>query len=402
MKCKVVIIGHGYTSRLAVIRSVAQIGCEITVIVMTGYRRFRKKLNTQKPIDCYSKYVNRYLFCRAKDDESLVQLLLNQCADPHQKVIIIPDSDSSAAAVDKNQNRLKEFFLFPHIHNKPNAVVEWMDKVRQKDLAREIGLNVASSCVITVNRHHYVIPTDIIYPCFTKPMITIVGGKSLMKRCDDESDLCKILDTIVSPGEVQVLVEDFKKIDIEYALVGFSDTQEVIIPGILQILSMSHGGHYGVACKGQIMPTTGFEELIEKFKELLMRIGYFGLFDIDFYQSEGEMYFGELNLRLGGSGYAVTKMGVNLPEMFIKSLCGDSVDGMQKLITGTATYVNERMLFNEWVTGYISSKMYGQILSSADIRFVYDNDDPLPQIEYDKKRKSLIYIFKRLVKMLIK
>ena len=65
MKQKVVIIGHGYASRLGVIRSVAQIGCEITVIAMTGYRRDGKTLNTRKPIDCYSKYVSNVYYCHA-------------------------------------------------------------------------------------------------------------------------------------------------------------------------------------------------------------------------------------------------------------------------------------------------------------------------------------------------
>ena len=91
MKQKVVIIGHGFTSRLSIIRSVAQVGCDVTVIVMTGQRRFRKSLKDDKPIDCYSKYVSQTYYCYGKDGEGLIQLLLNKCADKNQKVIIIPD-----------------------------------------------------------------------------------------------------------------------------------------------------------------------------------------------------------------------------------------------------------------------------------------------------------------------
>ena len=39
MAQKVVVIGHSFSSRLSIIRSIAQIGCEITVIVMTGLKR---------------------------------------------------------------------------------------------------------------------------------------------------------------------------------------------------------------------------------------------------------------------------------------------------------------------------------------------------------------------------
>ena len=34
---KVVVIGHGFTSRLGVVRSVGALGCDVTVIVMTWY-----------------------------------------------------------------------------------------------------------------------------------------------------------------------------------------------------------------------------------------------------------------------------------------------------------------------------------------------------------------------------
>ena len=74
MKQKVIIIGHGYTSRLCVIRSVAQLGCDITVIVIAGKKK-DGSLNTKKPIDCYSKYVNRILYCKS-DADMLIQLLL--------------------------------------------------------------------------------------------------------------------------------------------------------------------------------------------------------------------------------------------------------------------------------------------------------------------------------------
>ena len=65
MTSKVVIIGHGYLSRLSLVRSVAEIGCDVTVIVMTS--QFEGKQSSQKPIDCYSKYVSQYFYCARKD-----------------------------------------------------------------------------------------------------------------------------------------------------------------------------------------------------------------------------------------------------------------------------------------------------------------------------------------------
>ena len=389
MKQKVVIIGHGFTSRLAVTRSVAQIGCEVTLIVMTGYRRFTRKLNTTKPIDGYSKYVGRILYCYAKDDEGLIQLLLDKCADQSQRVIIIPDSDFSAAAIDKNQERLRDYFLFPHIHHTSGAIVEWMDKLRQKELARQVGMNVAGASIISIENHQYAIPQSVIFPCFTKPLATIAGGKRFLRRCDNEAELRTVLDMAGSTGDLQVLVEDFKTIDTEYAVLGFSDGRNVIIPSVIQILQMAHGGHYGVACQGKIMPVDGYEPIVERFKEFVQQIGYVGLFDIDFYMSDGILYFGELNLRFGGSGYAVTKMGVNLPAMLVKVLCGESIDEMQSDVTGEAIYVNERMCLDDWYGGFITSKNYQQIIQESDIHFVINEKDPVPGKKLKDERRCL-------------
>ena len=151
---------------------------------------------------------------------------------------------------------------------------------------------------------------------------------------------------------------------------------------------------------GKIIPIGGYEELISKFKQFVLKIGYIGVFDIDFYESCGKMYFGELNLRIGGSMYAYTKMGVNLPGMLVKTLIGESIADMQKKISNTATYVNERMLLDDWYGGYVSKDCMLSFLNTSDIKFVYDNDDIGPQKELNR----IIWItkFKKFVKRLIK
>ena len=399
MKRKVVVIGHGYTSRLGVIRSVGQIGCDVTVIVMTSYKRMSKELSTKKPIDCFSKYVSRYLFCHLRDEEGLIQLLLKECVDPNQKVVIIPDSDFSAAAIDKNQERLKEHFLFPHIHHTPGTIVKWMDKQRQKDAARKVGLHVAKSCTIQIKEENYHLPANISYPCFIKPQATIVGGKSFLKRCNNKEELDTALHTIALLGDMQVLVEDFKTIDTEYAAVGFSNGEDVIIPAVMQILEMSHGGHFGVACLGKVMPTMGFEKEINKFKDLIREIGYFGLFDVDFYSSGNEKFFCELNLRFGGSGHATTLLGVNLPGMFVKSILGQDITGMRKSVNTSSIYVNERMCIDDWYKGFITTREYRKILAKAHLKFIEDPQDSSP--EEKLKNELRILRIKRFIKKLM-
>ena len=183
VKQRVIIIGHGFTSRLGVIRSATEVGCEIVVIVMAGEKRFRKGLDTTKPIDCYSKYVNTVYYCHKKDEEGLIHLLMDKCRDEGRKPVIIPDSDFSASVIDKNLNILKDYFVFPHINNQQGEVTKWMDKERQKELAMLVGLNVAKARVVDVVEGKYTLPADVLYPCFPKPLVTLKGDK-YMKRCE--------------------------------------------------------------------------------------------------------------------------------------------------------------------------------------------------------------------------
>lgn len=394
MTPKVVIIGHGYLSRLSLIRSVAEMGCEVLVIVMTSDKE------QEKPIDCYSKYVSHYYFCVRKDKDALISLLLDKCADPLQKVILIPDGDDVVAAIDNNKDRLKEHFLFPRIAKEPSSMEYWMEKTHQKQLAKEIGLNVTNATIVEIKDGQYTIPSDLQYPVFLKPLATMNGGKGGMRRCDNPKELSKALDYIINTRSrnTKVMVEDYKQIETEYALLGFSDGKEVVIPGVLQFFAVSKA-HPGIALQGKVVPVNGFEELVEKFKELVLRIGFVGVFDVDFFKSEGIFYFCELNLRYGGSGYAITKMGVNLPAMMVKSFMGEPIETMRKTVVKEAVYLNDRMCMDDWNKGCLSLKEYKKYMKTSDIRFICDDHDPLPEREYMRKfrKRAVVNLLKSIL-----
>lgn len=393
MKQKVVIIGHSFSSRLSIIRSVAQIGCEVSVIVMTGFKRDGKTLNNKKPIDCYSKYVSHVYYCLRKDKEELIRILLKHCTDSQQKVVLFPDSDDTVAAIDNYRDCLAEHFCFPHISNGSGSIAHWMDKIHQKDMARNVGLNVADGIVINIKDGEYVIPDDVAYPCYTKPLATMNGGKGGMHRCDNETELKNALDEYITTRTRtgNVLVEEYKEIDTEYALLGFSDGKEVVIPGMMQLLVISKKNK-GIALQGKVMPVNGFEEVIDKFKQLVLRIGFVGVFDIDFYKSGNLIYFCEMNLRFGGSGYAITKMGCNLPAMMVQYYTGGDMDILKKHIKGEAIYTNERMCLDDWINGYITLKEYQRYMKTADIRFIPDDNDSQPERAYQR-----VFFIRRLL-----
>ena len=388
MKQKVVIIGHGSTSRLGIIRALGAIGCDITVIVMS-WSKDQSYVNTSVPFDCYSKYVNRVLFNHINNADSLISLLLEQCKDVDQKVAILPDSDFSAAVIDDHKDILSDYFVFPYVRNEPKSVRYWMNKENQKRLAKSIGLNVAASTTINVINGQYSIPAGISYPCFTKALITTSGGgKQYFRRCNNKEELIGLLDYVATKSDTTILIEDFINIDTEYALLGFSDGEVVYIPGVLQFLRNTQS-HFGIAMTGRIMPVKGFEPMIELFGKFVKEIGFIGVFDIDFLYDGKKYYFDEMNLRFGGSGYAYTKMGINFPAILVDYLSGNETESRKIELKESATYVNERMCVDDWYRGLLSTNDYYGILRSTDISFVYDDSDPLPQKKFEKEFKRM-------------
>lgn len=391
MKQKVVVIGHGYTSRLAIIRSVGMAGYDVDVVVI-NYGANKTK---DKPIDCHSKYVNRVFYSPSGDEEALVNLLINSYKDHSHKPILVPESDFAVKAIDSHLYRLQDLFLLPNIEMREGAVVEWMDKQRQKEQARAVGLTVADCKRITISGGNYVIPDDIKYPCFPKP---VDGGKKGLGRCDNKEELNKALCRMAAIRDMDVMIEDFLDIDKEYALVGFSSGKEVVIPAILHNEQMAHGGHFGVAKQGTVLPVTGYESLIDKFKQLILSIGFVGLFDIDFLECQGKFYFDEINLRFGGSGYAVTKAGVNLPALMADCFSGKRCE-MMKEVSESRSFANERTCLDDWFYGYTSFKEFGSTLEQADISFVKDNEDVAPHHAF--KRFVTKMRFKRFIKKVL-
>lgn len=402
MKQKVVIIGHSFSSRLSIIRSVGQIGCEVTVIVMTAPKKNnRKTIKDKKPMDCLSKYVSHVYYCLREDKGAFIQLLLEKCTVPSQKVILIPDSDDTVSAIDDHYGILKDHFYFPHIIDQPGKIAYWMDKSHQKEMAESVGLHVADARLLEINDGVYSIPTDMKYPCYTKPLATMNGGKDGMRRCNNSKELAAALDDFILHRNRtgQILVEDYKEITTEYALLGLSDGKDVIIPGIIQFLVESRK-YKGIALQGRVSSISGFEDIVEKFKQLVKKIGFVGLFDIDFYESEEILYFCELNLRFGGSGYAVTKMGVNLPAMYVQMWKNEGINKEQVVnIEGSAIYVNERMCLEDWNEGYISMRKFFQYLRTADIYFMPDKEDINPEKRFKRiyRRRMPYNTLKRII-----
>lgn len=395
MKQRIVVIGNSYSTRLCIIRSVARLGCEIIVIHIGNFAATKP----QKPIDGYSKYVCKVLFFNRQDGEDgLAKLLLKECVVSGSTPIIIPTSDFSALAIDRDD--IKKHFIVPHINNENSSIKYWMDKVHQKELALSVGLNTADSVVAEKVGEEFLIPESVKFPCFTKPVSSIGAGKKCQQRCNNLSELNAVLAKAKENHISKVLIEDFVNIRHEYAILGYSDGKNIVIPGIIKFLKESKT-HKGIALAGEVFPTDAYKEIIIKFSHFINKLGFVGIFDIDFFEDNGMFYFGELNLRIGGSGSAITALGVNLPAMFVKAMCGESIDDMTQAITHAATFVNEKMALSDYSEGKMSLREYRKWNNDADILFIKDETDIATYYEYKKQLRKQIFNYKRILKRML-
>ena len=368
MSNKVVIIGRNFTSRLGMIRAVGMGGYDVIVIKTNGVQEI-------KDIDAYSKYVKDYLYAKEPNRKELISVILSLKSDTG-KTILIPVDDYAASTIDEHIDILKNDFFFPNVNMKQGAINHLMDKNIQKELAIKAGLNVAKGWVVDIKNHTYSLPTDIIYPIFPKPQISFKGNKRCMKKCSNENELRIVLDEVARQRDCPMLLEQYIEIDKEYALLGFSDGVNVEIPGMLQMLESGKGAHHGVTLFGKIFPVDDINFLIQ-FKQFIQSLHFVGLFDIDAYENQGVIYFNELNLRFGASGYAVTSSGVNLPLCLIHNLLG-----LKSCICGkvqkSSFFVNEKVAYEDWYNGFISKKDYERFKSKADFTFVKSDTDLKP------------------------
>lgn len=393
----VAIIGRNYTSRLGMIRAVGKLGHHVIVIKTT--RVLPQKYRGAKDIDGYSRYVDNYLYALEPDRNNLLKVILSLKKITSEKVILIPVDDYAASTIDENIEILKESFLFPNIGMQQGAVNSLMDKGTQKRVAYASGLNVAGGWTIYIKDGKYSIPDDIRYPCFPKPQISFMGDKRCMRKCSNKEELKTVMDEVASQRDCPMLIEEFFDIDKEYATLGFSDGKTVVLPAMLRMLQDGRGPHKGVTLQGEVIPSCEFEEYFRQLRELILDTGFIGLFDVDSFESGGKLYFNELNLRFGASGYSITYMGVNLPHLLINHLLGLENDYSKCQIRQKAIFVNEKVVNDDYEEGYIDKRMFADYLNSTCFRFIQSESDPMPWQMFHIQRR--LRYFKDAIKRII-
>lgn len=376
-KPRVIVAGRNYCSNLTMARSLGEAGYEVEILRIFQVRpRRRNPMKRMLKPDAYSKYIKGYYVCVSRRRSRRIVNRLKALADPDHRMLLIPADDLVAYIADDYLDELSEYYIIQNINNEPGELNRLMAKGRQKELAAAAGLNVLNSCVIRTRGGEFTIPESVTYPCFIKPNISKSSSKKRMRKCDSEVELRGYLTEFSEKKDIEMLVEDYVEIAKEYSLLGVSTRQGTIGPGFFVAEEGGKDEHRGVAVTGRILPCSDFQPLVDDLIKFVNSLGYEGLYDVDLIESvNGKMYFVEINMRFGASGYAVTKCGVNLPGMYADyMLTGKPLD-MGCKVTPGKTFVSEKVLIEEYTMGRLSWSDLKRAMKESDVHFVKNDDD---------------------------
>lgn len=377
---RVIVCGRNYCSNLCMARSVGKAGYEVEVLRI--FQRKPKLANLMailKP-DAYSKYVKAYHVCVSNRKSIRIVNRLKKLADPRRKMLLIPTDDLVASTVDEYYKELRKYYVMPNVGRKAGEINRMMNKETQNILAEAAGLPVINSCLIQTVNGQFDIPDTVKYPCFIKPNVSKNGLKTKMRRLDSEEELRAVLTEYSQKKDVEMIVEDFIEIGRECSILGLSTKDGVVAPGFFGAEQGGHEGRRGVAMTGRVIPVSQYQELVDNVIKFVESLDYEGLFDIDLIEAvDGTMYFVEMNMRFGGSGYSITASGVNLPGMFADyMLKGTPVDLDCRIEEHGKQFISEKIAIEEYTGKFITMKGLKKGIADADIHFIKDDEDQRP------------------------
>ena len=385
-KPRVLVSGRNYCSNLCMARSLGEAGYEVEVLRIFQTRP--KKTNVMKIMkpDAYSQYVKAYHVCVSRRRSKRIVNRLIKLADLERKMLLIPADDLVANIVDDHLEELREYYYLPNVDNIPGEINRLMSKDVQKELAKAAGLPVVNSCLIRTVKGEFEIPESVTYPCFIKPNISKNSSKSKMKKCESEEELRATLTEYSMKKDVEMLVEDFVEIGKEYSLLGVSTKEGAVGPGFFVAEQGGHKERRGVAMIGRILPCSEYQPLIDNLIKFVASLNYEGLYDVDLIETaDGTMYFVELNMRFGASGYAVTQSGVNLPGMFADyMLMNKPIDMNCEIEEAGKTFISEKVMIEEYMKSFITKSEMKQFMDNVDVHFVKNDKDVRPYKHFSK------------------
>lgn len=385
MKNKVVVIGRDHHNTLGVVVSLGRVGVmSYTLVIDIGLKHSYVKS---------SKYVIDGW--RFSEEKEILDCLLSHFNDREHKAVVITTSDDAASFVDENRDVLSPFFYVPGCAERGQLTPQ-MSKEYLRLLADEVGLNTPKTQLVANNQCRY---EDVDYPCITKAISSIEGGKSDICICHNQQDLNTFITNHSHCSTLQV--QSFVTKVFEFQLLGCSINggDEIVIPGRTHIIRPN--GYDNTFFLEYVELDDAFSETLRKTCNFIRKTGYSGTFSVEFIHGlDGKNYFLEMNFRNDGNAICVTEAGVNLPLIWYLSCIGQPYQEEMKRKIHPVKLLPEVYCLNRVFAGEISMREYRTMISEASCFTTKIADDPVPFRKY--LEYNCLDIVKGLIKAVLK
>ena len=310
-------------------------------------------------------------------------------------------SDRACKALDEQPEKLSAHYITPSVYYSDYTLTALMDKMVQKELAAQCGMKVAEGkCIVTSSESLDQEIKNITFPCFVKSLASanMVGSKSILAACENANELIEAIRYASERRCEKVLVEQYLRIDEELCLYGVAGNGEVYVPACVVTFREGSDEHKGVTAEGKVVPAEKVGVMKGQIEDMVRKIGLTGIFCVDILRCKDDLYYSEMNLRFGGSGYAVTLAGANLPAALADIVYEQKVNRPME-VSREVRFLNERIEFDAYLNGHMSRREYKTNLSGDQERVVQSDSDEGPWKEFQKMtyRKIIKKNIKRLI-----
>ena len=387
----VIVIGKNYSSTLGLIRSLGEAGYEVRLLALQK-RVFE--------IAAKSRYVKKALYVeidffeRETEEEEL--RALEELRGNDDRILVIPCRDITCMMLERNWDRLSGHFYIPNINDLPGELDRFSDKFIQEELARACGIPTPDGKIYDTDERGIMQSlSEVEYPCFMKPLSSSKseGEKRHLLLCHHAEELQAGMEKARIKGKCQqVLIERYLPVDQELSAYGVAANGKVFIPACMRAIRDGFGGHRGVAAEGEVVSSSILGDLKPKLEEFVRRSGLNGLFCIDLLECGGERFFLEMNLRMGGSCYAVTMAGANLPAALADMIYHNSDEGPEDIVASVC-FESELIDIDNYIKGFISYRDMKRHLAGGQAHFIQSDEDPEPWNAL--KKKCRVWIAKK-------
>lgn len=360
---KVIVMAVEHYNTLGLIRSLGEEGVNPIYIAIKGKAR----------VASTSKYISA---CHYVDsEEEAFRVLTDNYVDKNNKAFVLCIDDKTVSYMDNQYEEIKDCFYFFNAGAK-GQINQYMDKLNILEAAQECGLNTLRAYRCKRGE----LPSEINYPVITKAITPVVGGwKSDVYVCNSEEELAEAYTKIAAP---EVLVQEYLDKKNEYCMEGFSVNKgEDILISIASTYNYLLPNYYSPYMTVREMDN---EELYVKLNNLLAKIGFEGIYEIEFLiDKDDNLYFGEINFRNSTWSYASTVAGMNLPCLWIEStLNGEIPPSARKEVAEPFTAMVEPIDYGKRVdTNKISYAEWLADFKDAKCLYYYSEDDREPFYE---------------------